>query len=66
MKVFKKQYVNKMEVMHKCPICHEVINNNLGKHILKVHGEKAFKEAVLKAKEEGMPDVKIGALYGIL
>jgi len=33
--------------MHKCPICHEVINNNLGKCILKVHDKKAFKEAVL-------------------
>jgi len=65
MKVFKKQYINKMKLMHKCPICREVINNNLGKHILKVHGEKAFKEAVLKAKEKGMPDVQIGALYGI-
>jgi len=47
MKVFKKQYVNKMEVTHKCSIYHDTINNNLGKHILKVYGEKAFKEAVL-------------------
>jgi len=37
----------------------------LGVHIRQVHGEEALRNAVLNAKEQGMPDVEIGARYGV-
>ncbi|MEM3650300.1 MAG: DNA methyltransferase, partial [Candidatus Jordarchaeaceae archaeon] len=49
----------------KCPVCEVVLEENLGDHIKGVHGEEAFRNAVLKAKELGMPDPDIGAIYGI-
>lgn len=54
-------------VKHKlvCSICKDDINENLGEHIRKVHGEDEFKKAVLKAKESGKPDPEIGALFNI-
>ncbi len=47
-----------------CPVCKNV-NANLGEHIAKAHGEEEFKKAVLKAKESGVPDPEIGALFNI-
>ncbi len=48
-----------------CPICGDRINENLGEHVKDIHGEEEFKKAVLRAKEEGMPDPQIGSLYGV-
>ncbi len=49
----------------KCPVCDVVVEENLGEHIRNVHGEGTFRNAVLKAKESGMPDPDLGAIYGI-
>ncbi|WP_456487856.1 DNA methyltransferase [Candidatus Alkanophaga liquidiphilum] len=49
----------------ECPICKVRISGNIGEHIRKVHGEKEFKKAILKAKENGMPDPEIGEVFGI-
>lgn len=49
----------------KCPICHRIVRNNLGKHIRNVHGEQEFYASVLKAKEEGVCNPEIGELFGI-
>lgn len=48
-----------------CPVCKNATNEQLGEHIKKYHGETEFKKAVLRAKERGMPDQKIGTLYDI-
>jgi DNA modification methylase len=48
-----------------CPICHTPVSNNLGHHIRDTHGEWDFKQIVLRAKEDGMSDPKIGSLFGI-
>jgi len=54
--------------MHKlieCPICQHPVNGDLGKHVRSQHSEKDFKTAILKAKEKGMSDPEIGAVFGI-
>ena len=48
-----------------CPICHKFTTNNLGLHLREKHGEEAFRQAVLKAKEKGLPDPEIGSKFGI-
>jgi len=48
-----------------CPFCKAEILTNLGEHIKNEHGDESYKLAVLKAKEEGIPDPKIGALFNI-
>jgi len=60
-----QQLITAREAKNKCPICHVFIANSLGEHIRKEHGEDAFRQAILKAKEEGMPDPEIGSLFGI-
>lgn len=52
-------------VESNCPICHNYRGTHLGEHIRKEHGEEEFKQVVLKAKESGMPDPRIGELFGI-
>lgn len=54
-----------LEHGRKCPVCGAIVDGNLGEHIRKVHSENAFKNAVLKAKEIGMPDAEIGEVYRI-
>lgn len=49
----------------RCPICREPFNGILGEHIRSQHGEKEFKQSVLKAKERGVSDPEIGALFNI-
>jgi len=49
----------------ECPICKVKISGNIGEHIRNVHGEEEFKRAILKAKENGMPDPEIGEIFGI-
>jgi len=56
-------FTRKFEDM--CPICKLRISGNIGEHIRKVHGEKEFKKAILKAKENGMPDPEIGEVFAI-
>ena len=56
---------NMMENTNSCPMCFKPINGNLGEHIRSKHGEEKFKQAVLRAKERGMPDPEIGELFGI-
>jgi SAM-dependent methyltransferase len=48
-----------------CPLCKNEVNENLGGHLKKAHGEDEFKKAVLNAKESGMSDPQIGALFNI-
>lgn len=48
-----------------CPICYDYRSNHLGEHIRKEHGEEALRRAVLEAKKSGMPDFKIGEIFGI-
>lgn len=50
---------------NKCPICKIRLKGNLGLHIKKVHGKEKFNEAVIKAKQNGMSDIKIGDKFGI-
>ena len=59
------EHFNAQEAKSNCPICHVFIANSLGEHIRKEHGEEEFRQAILKAKEEGMPDPEIGSLFGI-
>jgi SAM-dependent methyltransferase len=54
-----------MELNKKCPVCGEFFEESVGEHIRTLHGEEEFKKAVLKAKEEGLSDVEIGATFGI-
>ncbi len=48
-----------------CPICHDYKNNQLGEHIRKEHGDKAFHQAILDAKKSGTSDAQIGKVFGI-
>jgi DNA modification methylase len=48
-----------------CPICHIYKDNHLGDHIHNEHGEKSFRQGVLDAKKSGMPDPRIGEVFGI-
>lgn len=59
----KRETINLAQA--KCPVCDEYTDGNLGTHIRKVHGEEKLRQAVLAAKEQGMPDAEIGARYGI-
>jgi len=63
--VCAKQGVLKSVNNNSCPICNKKLKGHLGRHIKKVHGEKAFKLAIIKAKEEGMQDVQIGEKFGV-
>ncbi len=49
----------------RCPLCGDLACGNLGEHIRRVHGEQALRAAVLRAKEDGLPDAEIGARYGV-
>jgi hypothetical protein len=53
------------EAKSACPICGTLLEGPIGKHIRNEHGEKDFAQAVIKAKEEGLPDREIGLLFGI-
>lgn len=48
-----------------CPVCAEAVGGELGAHLRAVHGEEAFRRAVLVAKEGGMPDAQIGVRFGL-
>lgn len=60
-----KNAAAQLDYSKKCPICGVVLDENLGDHIRRVHGDEVFKNVVLKAKESGMSDPDIGATYGI-
>jgi len=47
-----------------CPFCSHRFDGKLGAHVREVHGEDALRKAILLAKEQGMPDARIGARYG--
>ena len=49
----------------KCPFCARLLDGALGIHIKQQHGEGCFRQAVLMAKAQGMPDVEIGERYGV-
>ncbi|MGQ9494401.1 MAG: DNA methyltransferase [Anaerolineae bacterium] len=53
-----------LEKRYMCPLCNEYYSE-LGTHLRQIHGEEAFRNAVLTAKENGMADAEIGARYGI-
>ncbi len=48
-----------------CPLCSAPVSQRLGEHLRREHGEEVFRNAVLRAKEGGMPDAEIGARYGV-
>ena len=50
---------------NSCPFCNLEVSGNLGDHIKSKHGENNYNLAVLKAKEQGIPDPKIGNLFNI-
>ena len=60
-----KNTTNPAQAGTECPLCGKSIENNLGAHIRKVHGEEKLRQVVLAAKEQGMPDAEIGARYGV-
>jgi SAM-dependent methyltransferase len=51
--------------IRSCPVCHTNGGGNLGEHIKKLHGDEAYKSAVLAAKEAGLADPEIGELFNI-
>ena len=48
-----------------CPLCGTKQASDLGTHIRTVHGERALNESVLRAKEAGLSDSKIGERFGM-
>jgi len=54
-----------MILVTSCPICHRYQGENLTEHIRKEHSDEEIREAVLKAKKEGMPDAQIGRVFGV-
>lgn len=48
-----------------CPVCGAPVGDEMGAHIRSAHGETALRQAVLATKRQGMPDVQIGAQFGI-
>ena len=48
-----------------CPVCGKSVSGNLGEHLAAEHGREALRNAVLAAKESGMPDASIGAKFGV-
>jgi hypothetical protein len=61
----KSRLTKELQVQIQCPLCYEYVDHNLRSHIISVHGEDAFRRAVLIDKESGMPDPRIGERYGI-
>jgi len=57
--------VGAVESQLPCPLCKDKVNDNLGEHIKKRHGENEFKKAVLAAKKSGKTDPQIGTLFNI-
>uniref|UniRef100_A0A7V3N4Z3 DNA methylase N-4/N-6 domain-containing protein n=1 Tax=candidate division CPR3 bacterium TaxID=2268181 RepID=A0A7V3N4Z3_UNCC3 len=57
--------MRKLNTPPVCPLCKKEVNENLGAHLKRTHGEDEFKKAVLKAKESGISDPEIGALFNI-
>lgn len=55
----------KLNASSVCPLCKNEVNENLGAHLKRTHGEDEFKKVVLKAKESGMSDPEIGSLFNI-
>jgi len=55
----------RIDIEKICPFCNASISENMGDHIKKEHGEESYKLAVLKAKEKGIPDHRIGDLFNI-
>lgn len=49
----------------RCPLCELPVDGRLGDHLREAHGEDGFRQAVLEAKRDGMPDAEIGARFGI-
>jgi len=49
----------------ECPLCSEKVDGNLRSHLLDVHGEDGFRNAILADKERGMSDSALGERYGI-
>jgi len=56
---------NLFKIKLECPICRKTFDGVIGEHIRSQHGEREFRQAVLEAKERGMPDQEIGILFGI-
>jgi len=65
LKIDKTHPTSESQEQLTCPLCDEPVDGNLGPHIRQTHGEEAFRQAVLTAKERGMPDPEIGARYGV-
>ncbi len=57
--------INIHKLKNKCPVCGELFEGVIGDHIRSQHGEEEFKQAILRAKESGIPDAEIGSLFGI-
>jgi len=49
----------------QCSLCQQPVTGCLGDHLRQQHGEAAFRQAVLAAKANGMPDAAIGDYFGL-
>ncbi len=61
----KAKILMSKRLQYECPVCGKSLDGSLGEHIRSLHGEEEFKQALLKAKEKGLPDHEIGVLFGI-
>jgi len=64
-KIVQRNSFLQQQAQLRCPFCNESADSNLGAHIRQVHGEDHFREAVLSAKAQGMPDAEIGARFSV-
>ncbi len=58
-------YAQRQKVKNRCSTCGQLFEGLIGEHIRSQHGEEDFKQAVIRAKEGGIPDQEIGAVFGI-
>lgn len=63
--MIKMAKIKEQSESNLCPVCGDEYPAILGDHIRVVHDEDTLKELIFSDKEQGIPDVKIGALYGI-
>jgi len=61
----KSHLTEELQAQIRCPLCYKYVDSNLRSHIIDVHGEDAFRRAVLADKESGMSDLQIGERYDI-
>ncbi len=55
----------KQKQIQTCPICQASFPSSLGDHVRDAHDEQVLKELIFSDKQNGIPDIKIGARYRI-